>query len=239
MKMIAAGLLLALTGSLVLAQTDSKAGGHWQGKIQIPDRELGITVDLARNAKGVWIGSMSVTGTTAIDVPLTSISVEGAAVRFAANLTQPAAFEGQLSADGNSLSGKASNADGEAPFALTREGEANVKVPPPSSALPKEFEGTWEGTINAGGKDLRVRLKLSPAADGSAAATLIAVDQGNQEIPVTTVTIEGKQLGLEARVVSGTYRGTLGGSGQIAGEWSQGPARLSLKFTRVAPEAKK
>jgi hypothetical protein len=82
-------------------------------------------------------------------------------------------------------------------------------------------------------------LKLAPAADGTASATLIAVDQGNVEIPVTTVTIKDKQLQLEVRTVSGTYSGALGGNGEISGEWSQGPGRFPLTFKRVAPETKK
>jgi hypothetical protein len=241
MKKICIGLVFLGT-ALTLgasAQTAPQTAGHWQGKIQIPDHELGVTVDLARNPKGAWIGSMSITGSTSIDVPLSSITVEGAAVRFAANLPQPASFDGRVSPDGSSLSGKASNADGEAPFQLTRNGEPNVVVPPPSSAMSKEFEGAWEGVLDAGGKTRRIGLKLAAAADGTAEATLIAVDQGSMEIPVTTVTIKDKQLKLEVRTVSGTYSGALGGSGEITGEWAQGPGRFPLTFKRVSPETKK
>src|SRR5207302_6055545 len=138
---------------------------------------------------------------------LNTITVEEPAVRFSANLPDKASFDGQLSADGNGLSGKASSAAGEAPFVLTRSGEANVKTPPPSSALAKEFEGLWEGTLTSGGKTRRVGMKLAPAADGAATAILIAYDQGNQEIPATTVTIQDKQLVVEVKSVSGTYRG--------------------------------
>ncbi len=244
MKKIAIRLVLLVAGLIVLgavgqAQTAPKATGHWQGKIEIPEHELAMTVDIARSPKGVWIGSMSVLGSTAVDVPLSSITVEDTAVRFTASLPERASFDGHLSADGSSLSGKAANAAGEAPFQLTRDGEANVKVPPPSSALSKDFEGAWEGTIEADGKVRRVELRLSPAADGTATATLVAVDRGNLEIPVTTVTIKDKQLQLEARAVSGTYRGTLGVSGDIAGEWAQGPNRFPLTFKRVSSEAKK
>ncbi len=244
MKKTAVRLVLLTAGLIVLgavgrAQTAPKATGHWQGKIEIPDHELAITVDIARSPKGVWIGSMSVLGATAVDVPLSSITVEDTAVRFTASLPEHVSFDGHLSADASSLSGTAANAAGEAPFQLTRDGEANVKVPPPSSALSKEFEGTWEGTLDSGGKVRRIGLKLSPAADGTATAILIAVEQGNLEIPVTTVTIKDKQLQLEARAVSGTYRGTLGASGDIAGEWAQGRNRLPLTFKRVPSEAKK
>jgi hypothetical protein len=239
MRVILLGAGLAVWGAVGLAQTDSKAAGHWQGKIQLPRQELGITVDLARNPEGAWIGSMSVLGSSSVDVPLESIAVEGTAVRFAANLPERASFDGQLSEDASSLSGKAANAEGDAPFQLTRNGEANVKVPPPSSALSKEFEGTWEGTIEAGGNVRRVALRLTRAADGTAMATLISVDKGNLEIPVTTVTLKGKELQVESRAVSGTYRGTLGASGEIAGEWSEGPNHLALTFKRASSQVKK
>ena len=238
-KLVFLGAGLAVLAAVSLAQTDSKASGHWEGKIQMPNRELGITVDLAKNPKGAWIGSMSVVGSSAIDVPLDSVTVEDMAVRFTASLPEHALFDGQLSADASSLSGTASNAAGEAPFQLARNGDANVKVPPPSSALSKEFEGAWEGTHEVDGKVRRVGLKLWPAANGTATATLIAVEQGNLEIPVTTVTIKGKELQLEARAVSGTYRGTLGAGGEIAGEWSEGPNHFPLTFKRVSSETKK
>ena len=217
-----------------LAQTDSKAAGHWQGKIQLPDREIPVAVDLTKNPKGEWIGSISVPGTPLNDVPLVNVAIAGTAVKFAADLGERAQFNGDVSADGASISGKASNSNGEAPFQMQRSGEANVKVPSASSALPKEFEGSWEGTINAGGQTLRVRLKLAPGADGSAAGTLTSLDQGNAEFPVTTVTIQGKQLKLDVRNVGGSYDGTLGANGEIAGNWSQGGGTIPLAFKRPA-----
>ena len=205
-RLVLLGTGLAVWAVVGLAQTAATPAGHWEGKIKIPEHELGMTVDLDRTPGGVWIGSISVIGSTSIDVPLASLTVEGAVVRFAATLPQRASFAGQLSADGSSLSGTASNAAGEAPFQLTRTCEPHVKVPAPSSAMSKELEGSWEGTIDSDGKVRRVALELSRAADGTAAATLIALDQGNLEIPVATVTIHDKQVQLDAPAISGTYR---------------------------------
>jgi hypothetical protein len=230
MTKVAIVLGLALSTAVGSAQTSPNATGHWEGEIQIPDHVLGLTVDLARSPSGVWIGSVSIPRTTTVDVPLDDIAVDGTAVRFTASLPGHTRFEGTLSADAKGLMGTVSNEMGGVPFQLTRNGEADVKVPPPSSTLTKEFEGTWEGALGVDGKVTRIVLKLSPAADGTATAMLINLDQGNEEIPVTTVTLHDKQLQLEARVVSGTYHGTLGASGDIAGEWAQGPARLPLTF---------
>jgi hypothetical protein len=231
-RVVLLGLALAAESVVGAAETAQGATGHWEGKLQMPGRELGMAVDLTRDAKGRWIGSISLVGTSAKDVPLHRLTVAGATVQFTADLPDSAAFEGSLSEDQNGLSGKASNALGAVPFQLTRQGAANVNVPPPNSVLSKEFSGVWEGALAAGGKTPRIRLELAPAADGLATAVLISVDQGNTEIPVTSVTIQGRQLQVEARAVSGMYRGTLGAGGEIAGEWVEGSERLPLILKR-------
>ena len=248
-KIVVLGAGLVLWGASGFAQTSSaqtslpQTGaptGHWQGRIQIPEHQLGITVDLARSPKGAWIGSITVTGSSSVDVPLTDIMVENAAVRFVANLPERASFDGHLSADGSSLSGTAANAAGDAPFQLARSGEAKVSVPPPSSVLSKEFEGAWEGTLDSDGRVRKIGLRLSPSADGTAIATFIAAtERGSLEIPATTVTINGKDLQVELRSVSGTYRGTLGAGGEIVGEWAERANRLALTFKRGSSDLKK
>lgn len=216
------------------AQTAAQAAAHWQGTIHMEKFELSVIVDLAQIPTGAWIGSMSFPGTPTADAPLGDIAVDGKSVRFTARVPKVATFEGALSADTSSLSGTATNPEGETTFQLKRNGEANVKLPPPSSPLPKEFAGAWQGTAAADGKTKHVGLKLSSAADGIAVATLIAIDHGNLEIPITTVTIQDKQLRFESRAISGSFHGALGENGEIAGEWSEGGKRLPLTFKPAA-----
>jgi hypothetical protein len=231
-RMLPVAACLALLMSAVPARAATGVAGHWEGRIQIPDHELSFSVDLDQGPKGEWIGSLSITGTASVDVPLIKITVSGGSIQFAANLPGETAFAGTISADAASIAGKASNAEGGVPFQLARAGAPNVKVPPPSSLLPRDLEGTWEGSIASDGKVRRIALKLAASADGTARATLISVDKGNLEIPVTTVTVEGKQLELQARAVGGTYRGTLAASGEIVGEWIEPSARVPLTFKR-------
>jgi hypothetical protein len=198
-----------------------------------------MMVDLATNPAGLWIGSMSLPAGNAIDVPLTKVSMENNTVRFAMADTPGApSFEGKLSADANDLAGTATAPGGAIPFQLKRKGDANVKLPAVSSALSKEFEGNWEGAIVAGGNSLRVVMKLSRAADGSAAGTMISVDQGGQQIPISTVTVKDQQLRLDVRAVGGVYNGTLGANGEIEGTWTQGPNSVPLHLKRSAGETK-
>jgi hypothetical protein len=230
---LVAALALAIAPSLQ-AQTPAGVSGHWEGKIEMsPTQALPVTVDLTKNDAGQWIGSISIPVSTSIDVPIADIVVDARGVRFSAHLPDTASFDGTLSADAGRLAGTVSDARGGVPFELTRHGEADVKVPPPSSPLSKEFEGRWEGRAEVGGKAIRLGLELSAAADGTATGTLINLEQGTQ-YPITTVTIADRQLRVESRPVSGIFSGTLGANGEMAGEFAQKTTRFALTFRRAA-----
>lgn len=230
-RMLPFAALLALSISSTSARAASIPAGHWEGKILIPDHELSITVDLTQTSTGAWIGSLSISGSATVDVPLVKITVSGAGVQFTASLPGETSFVGTLSTDATSLAGKVSNAEGAVPFQLARTGEANVKVPPSSSPSSRDFEGTWEAALEAGGQVRQIRLKMSSAPDGTATAVLVSVGR-NMEIPVTTVTIQGKTLALEARSVGGAFRDELGAGGEITGEWTEKTVRAPLTFKR-------
>src|SRR5664279_6059370 len=56
--------------------------GHWEGTLQLPDREIQITVDLAQDAKAGWIGALSQVSQGIRDVPLADITVNEKSVKF-------------------------------------------------------------------------------------------------------------------------------------------------------------
>ena len=227
-------LLLAglVTGwrAVSAAPVAASAAGHWEGTIKMEKGDLGLAIDLAQGPTGAWMGSLSFPGTTTLDAPIGDIAVSEKSVRFTARVPRLATFDGRLSTDARSLAGVAANADGETVFQLTRTAEARVKLPPRSSPLPKAFAGVWQGTAESDGKTKHIGLKLSAAVDGIALATLIAIDHGNLEIPISTVTIEGSQIRFESRAISGSFVGTLGANGEITGEWSEPAKRLPLTF---------
>jgi len=224
------GIGLAASG---WAQTAAPGSGHWEGTLHAPNGDVALTVDLGKNPAGLWIGSLS--AGNIVDVPLTKVSVDNGTVRFAmAEMPGAPSFEGKLSADANDLSGAAAAPTGAVAFQLKRKGDANVKLPPASSALSKDFEGHWEGSLELGGNALRIGVKLSRTADGAATGTLISVDQGGQEIPITTVTIKNQDLQFDVRAISGSYHGVLGATGEIDGNWTQGPGTLPLHLKRPA-----
>jgi hypothetical protein len=216
--------------ALLFAAAAFAQAGHWQGTVKMGEnKNLPLTVDLAKNPQGAWIGSLSIPGSTTTDVPI-SVTVAGDAVRFTADLPMRATFEGKLAADGASIAGVAKNADGDTTFQLTRGGEANVKQAAESTAIAKEFEGEWEATVDSNGRVRKVGMRLANEA-GKGKATLIAGEQ-KMEIPATTVTVKGKELSLDVRAISGSYRGTLQENGDISGEWSEPTNKMTVVFKR-------
>ena len=235
-------VLPALAGLLLLAapalpQAASPVAGHWEGSLQIQDRELNIQIDLAPDAKGIWVGAMSIPQQNMTAFPLSDIAVKENAASFALKgLPGDPAFKGTVSADGKSLSGVFTQGGASIPFKASRTGDAKVQPPAKSTPVSKAIEGTWEGAITVNSTTLRLVLNLANQPDG-ATGKLISVDQGGAQIPIATVTQEGSKLKLELPAVAGAFTGEVNkDSTEIAGNFSQGGGERALVFRR--PEKK-
>ena len=232
-RTVPAVLTLILSAQVALADSTA-ASGHWDGAIQVPDNALGIQVDLVKNAKGEWMGTIDIPAQHLKGFPLSSVAVKGNAVSFL--LKGPPGdpkFDGTVSADGKSLSGNFTQGGAALTFGLKRMGNARIETPAKSTAITKDLEGAWEGTLDTGGQQLRLTLKMSNQADGTAAGTMISVDQGGVEIPITTITQKGSSLKVELKSINGAYAGEVK-DGTLAGQWTQGPGTFPLVFRRPA-----
>jgi hypothetical protein len=227
--LLIAALLLGPAPSL-WAQTAVDPSGHWEGSIQIPDREITFEVDLARNGNGELSGTINSLAEH-YAVPLRAVVVDGKSVSFNARRDQP--FKGILSADGNSMFGDATLSGYDLPFSLSRKGDARIAAPPRSAPIGKELEGTWNGALDVRGTSLRFVLRLANQPDGTATARLISLDEGELEVPLA-ITQEASSVGLVDGVM-GSFAGALNAEGtELAGTLTQGQAALPLTFRRAA-----
>jgi len=216
---------------LSLAQPAAGPSGHWEGAIQVPGQELKIEIDLAPRGEK-WEGTISIPAQGLKGFPLSAITVQGDSVSFAMNgVPGDPQFKGTVSKDAKSVSGEFSQGGGTIPFAVTRTGDAKFEPPPKSTPITKDLEGSWEGSLDVGGKILRLVVKLSNRPDGVATGTMVSVDQGGAELPIASVVQTGSHLKLLVLAVAGTYEGDLK-DGQLTGTWTQGPGTLPLVFKR-------
>jgi uncharacterized protein (TIGR03435 family) len=99
--------------------------------------------------------------------------------------------------------------------------------------IAKDITGAWQGTLEAGGKELRILIKISKGDDGGMKAVFSSIDQGAQV--AGTVTLQGTVV--KVSIPSATYEGKLDPDGRvIAGTWNQGPAKLPLNLKHVTGE---
>jgi uncharacterized protein len=108
-----------------------------------------------------------------------------------------------------------------------------------SQAPAKGIEGDWQGTLNAGGAELRLALHIQKGDDGNYKATMDSLDQGANGIPITSMSLEDSKLTFTADSIQGSYEGTVSADGAaIGGTWSQGGHSLPLDFKRAAAPIK-
>jgi len=223
------GVLLLTPGSLAHAQGAADPTGHWEGALKVPQMELLVEIDLARDSQGVFSGTFSQPAQGVKGLPLSSVTVEASEVRFIVKGgPEPAAFVGALSADGLSMSGTVTQSGFTIPMNLSRTGDARLIPAPKSAPIAKAFEGTWNGTLDVDGATMRLVVKMANRPDGTAAGTVVSPDGSGVEIPIG-MTQKGSSLTIEVPSVDASFVGLLNpAETEIAGTWTQRSAALPL-----------
>src|SRR5437870_6496450 len=114
--------------------------------------------------------------------------------------------------------------------------QQNTQSPRPNAAAPiQNLEGVWEGTLNTGAIKLRLRLRVTKAADGAFAAKFDSLDQGANDLPVDVISLKEGAVHFEMKRMAVVFDGTLNQEGtEIAGQFKQGAGSLPLTLKRVA-----
>jgi pimeloyl-ACP methyl ester carboxylesterase len=99
--------------------------------------------------------------------------------------------------------------------------------------------GDWQGTLNAGGVELRLALHIAAAKDGTLIATFDSIDQGVNGIPVSAISLKDSKLIFTVDAAHISYEGTINkNSTEIDGTWTQGlPLELNFKRTKAQTQA--
>ncbi|HEU4766375.1 MAG TPA: alpha/beta fold hydrolase [Pyrinomonadaceae bacterium] len=93
-------------------------------------------------------------------------------------------------------------------------------------------EGSWQGTLEAGGAKLRLVVTLTKTDAGAYTGKLDSLDQG-ATIPIDTVTINGDAVRLEIKSPEIVLEGTLNKERtELTGTFSQGGQQIPLTLKR-------
>jgi pimeloyl-ACP methyl ester carboxylesterase len=111
-----------------------------------------------------------------------------------------------------------------------------VSAPAPliaQSSQPNAINGNWLGVVAAsGGVKLRLRLKVTAAANGSLTAVMDSPDQNADNLTVDSITFQNGVLRFDMKALRIAYEGSLLRDGEILGNLTQGGAPTRLIFRK-------
>src|SRR5262252_3288598 len=96
----------------------------------------------------------------------------------------------------------------------------------------KDFEGSWQGTLEAGGTKIRLVVTVTKSDTGANAGKLDSPDQG-ATIPIDTITVNGDTVRLEIKSPEIVFEGTLNKERtELSGKFAQGGEQIPLTLKR-------
>jgi dipeptidyl aminopeptidase/acylaminoacyl peptidase len=112
-----------------------------------------------------------------------------------------------------------------------------LSCPVISQTPAKDFEGSWQGTLDAGGTKLRLVVTATKSDAGAYTGKLESVDQG-ATIPIDTITVNGDAVRLEIKSPAIVYEGTLNKERtELTGTFNQGDQQFPLTLKRTEQAA--
>ncbi len=106
-----------------------------------------------------------------------------------------------------------------------------------SALLAQNLVGTWQGSLQLPGRELRTVFKISTTDADKLKAVLYSIDQGGTPINASAVALQGSSVKISIIGIGGDYEGKLSADGNsITGTWTQGPQPLPLTLKRATPE---
>jgi len=203
--------------SLMCAQVGPD--GHWEGSFTVNNRETGLSLDLAKNAKSEWIASMGLPSENTTGLVVMDVAVNGKSVKFVAVELRMAPFDLTLGPDGR-MKGTISSPQGSLPIEFKRTGEAKVELIPASPAVSKELEGDWEGSIESPNGAFRLVFHFKNQPDNTVAATIdSSLDASMVGMPLNNVKQTGQKVEFGMKIAGSTFQGSLNKEGtELAGQ---------------------
>jgi hypothetical protein len=243
-------LAAALTAWLSLMGAGAHAAaadvaGRWEGVAEIPGAPQPLVVDLARDAKGAWLGSIVLPGRRVKGAPLQGLAVDDRTVSFAIGAAFPFPVDPlprmSLSAQGDgTLAGTLDLGGNSAAVTLRRSGPPQVDVSPATSVISTSLEGTWKGRYELGGYAREVTITLANRAAQPAGGKIVVVGKRTTTLDVDQV-VQGRQfVSLHASAADFGIEGRFDAdAGTIVGSMSQGPFEAPIVLHREPAEKEK
>src|SRR5450759_3791404 len=206
--------------------------GHWEGTTKEGNRDIGLTLDLAKNGKSEWVASMGVPSENAIGLYVKDLAVSGKSVKFMAVELMMSTVDLTLGPDGKLAGTITGQRGGPMPIEFKRTGEAKVALPSASPAVSKELEGDWEGSLQGpNGELLPMVFHFKNLPDKTVAATMDSPARNVVAMPLNDVKQTGQKV--EIKIAGGSFQGSLNKEGtELAVQMIRGAVSLTVTLRK-------
>lgn len=216
---------LSILASLALPATAQELAGCWAGSVGAANAQRRAAIEFTRGPSG-WSGALHALGRRVESDSLRDIQATGSGLTFVVRRgTSDRVFRGTVASTG--LSGQVTADTLSQPFAFTR--------PAPGADPVLALTGYWRGGVYQGEMMIvRMGLEVAPAPCDQALVTMDSPDQNVEDLPLTSLRMVGDSLFFELSYIGGAFRGAAApGATALAGEWTQGGQRLTMRFDRA------
>ena len=175
-------LLILLTASLCQQASPSKGlEGIWQGTLDAGGAKLRLVVNVTKQPDGKLAATLDSPDQGATGIPLDSVTLTGAAVRFELK-SAGGVYEGTLNQEGTAIEGRWSQGPGSFPLVLTRAEKPPAAPLRPQTPKPPYPYDTEEVSYENGAAGVRLAGTLTlPRAKGPHPAVLLISGSGQQD----------------------------------------------------------
>ena len=230
MKRVFLLLLVSMAATFARAQD---IAGDWQGTLDTGMGQLRLVLHISKAANGALTATLDSIDQNANGIPVKSATLKNSKLNLDVEAVH-GTYDGAVSPDGKTIAGTWNQ--GKALPLEFKRATAPIKTEH-KPAKPSDIDGTWMGTLDAGGMKLRVVFHIVNTEDGLT-ATMDSPDQGMKGMPATSVTRTGSSLKIEAKNLNGAFEGTISADlSSIDGNWTQNGATLPLNLKRTKDEA--
>lgn len=205
--------------------------GFWQGTLNIAGAQLRLVLKFVAMPDGTFTGTLDSPDQGALNLPIDAINLKDGSLHLRLMGLQ-GAYQGQLSADGSTITGHWKQRGRSLPLTFTRLEKAPEWV---QSVLAQQIEGVWQGRL--GRRGLRLILKLARTSEGTLAGTLDSPDQGATNWPLDGLVLMDRQVRFSLLRINALYEGVINKKGtKIVGHWRQRRRSFRLTFKRLSKD---
>lgn len=244
-------LIITMLFSVNLTNSDARnyngknsLTGKWTGELNAGGNVLRIVFNIIQDDDENFSATLDSPDQNAIGIPVTEIICNNNLITLIINAVA-GKYEGEISTDGQSMTGTWSQGTVRLPLNMTKETnivilkEDTIKKVPDAVDLQRII-GRWMGKlkINNIGKELRLVFDFSEDSQNGIYATLSSPDQRVNNIPVSNLEFSNNHLMIEIKIAGAQFEGIMAeDNSAVEGTWSQRGNSLPLILRKTEEDA--